>query len=180
MAPSTSNKMELSISRTPSTQIPTKFEQIHDTSTPKEFLDWARSTSRITDPDVMAQDLYTGSKEYFKVGQSLHNNGQAPVEHKRRFLKWSSHSTSTVSWSLQEEISKPFETALKLIQEELNQNEMALEYGCSDLKQEHGWSYEELGGGCGPPTTLVIVFGLCETKAEWILYVTPLPQLEYN
>ncbi|GJY08984.1 arginine--tRNA ligase, chloroplastic/mitochondrial [Tanacetum coccineum] len=92
-------------------------------------------------------------KEYLKWAHPT-STMAAPIEHKRRFLKWPSHSTSTVSWSLQEEISKPFETALKLIQEEINQNEMALKYGCSDLKQEHGWSYEELGGGCGPPTTL--------------------------
>ncbi|GJU15113.1 putative reverse transcriptase domain-containing protein [Tanacetum coccineum] len=107
---------------------------------------------------------------------------EEPIEIMDRKVKQLRQSRIPIvkSWSLQEEISKPFETALKLIQEELNQNEMALEYGCSDLKQEHGWSYEELGGGCGPPTTLVIVFGLCETKAEWILYVTPLPQLEYN
>ncbi|GJW98765.1 arginine--tRNA ligase, chloroplastic/mitochondrial [Tanacetum coccineum] len=200
-------------------------EQIHDTSTPKEFLDWARSTSRITDPDERNKLLGDGTgfviqerKEYLKWAHPT-STMTAPVEHKRRFLKWSSHSTSTVNWSLQEEISKLFETTLKLIQEEINQNEMALKYGCSDLKQEHGRSYEELGGGCGTPTTLAhsrdmfvqdvmdmfqgeggvingnftfpidskkvkedllaLWFGLCEHKADWILYVTPLPQLEY-
>ncbi|GKE25890.1 hypothetical protein Tco_1441274, partial [Tanacetum coccineum] len=35
MEPSTSNKMELSVLRTPSTPIPTKFERIHDASTPE-------------------------------------------------------------------------------------------------------------------------------------------------
>ncbi|GJQ93234.1 zf-CCHC domain-containing protein [Tanacetum coccineum] len=248
MAPSTSNKMELSISRTPLHKYQQNF--LGDSTgfviqECKEYLKWAHPTSTMA----------------------------APIEHKRRFLKWPSHSTSTVqrkSWILQEEISKPFETALKLIQEEINQNEMALKYGCSDLKQEHGWSYEELGGGCGPPTTLahslfllngdnqnalwiwpklrnsraiyvyqsdgglkrvgkslhkmlkdgidtwapklpvervivdypsmyeeiqvdlfqrrairytlmrIIEFGLCENKADWILYVTPLPQLEYT
>ncbi|GKC36607.1 hypothetical protein Tco_1048991, partial [Tanacetum coccineum] len=88
MAPSTSNKMELSISRTPSTQIPTKFERIHDTSTPEVrtlgILDWARSTSRTADPD-----------EYLKWAHPT-STMAAPVEHKRRFLKWPSHSTSTV------------------------------------------------------------------------------------
>ncbi|PWA83810.1 Aminoacyl-tRNA synthetase, class 1a, anticodon-binding [Artemisia annua] len=155
MTPSTSNKLALSTSlMTPSTPIPTKFERIHDTSTPEErmeFLDWARSTAEKADPDECTKLLEWAyctaeiaaatpeeGKDYLKWAHSKSTMASSVVR-KRRFLKWA-HFTSKMqrkSWSLQEEISKPFETALKLFQEEINQNEMALKYGCSDLKEEH-------------------------------------------
>ncbi|PWA54176.1 arginyl-tRNA synthetase, class Ic [Artemisia annua] len=129
-------------------------ERIHDTSTPEErmeFLDWARSTAEKADPDECTKLLEWAyctaeiaaatpeeGKDYLKWAHSKSTMASSVVR-KRRFLKWA-HFTSKMqrkSWSLQEEISKPFETALKLFQEEINQNEMALKYGCSDLKEEH-------------------------------------------
>nr|GEX63615.1 arginine--tRNA ligase, chloroplastic/mitochondrial [Tanacetum cinerariifolium] len=149
MAPSTSNKMQLSVLRTPSTPIPTKFERIHDASTPEErrdFLNWARSVAqaKAESEDLDECDKMLGWASYTaesaaSAPEEHDGTGFVTQEHKWRFLKWA-HSTSTIqrkSWSLQEEISKPFETALKLFQEELNQNELAMEYGCSHLKQDH-------------------------------------------
>ncbi|GJY28830.1 hypothetical protein Tco_0404597 [Tanacetum coccineum] len=114
-------------------------ERIHDASTPEErrdFLNWARSVAQAK---AESEDLDECDKMLRWASYTAESATSAPEEDKWRFLKWA-HSTSTIqhkSWSLQEEISKPFETALKLFQEELNQNEMAMEYGCSDLKQEH-------------------------------------------
>ncbi|GJV24123.1 hypothetical protein Tco_1376818, partial [Tanacetum coccineum] len=98
-------------------------ERIHDASTPEErrdFLNWARSVAQAK---AESEDLDECDKMLGWASYTAKSATSPPEQHK--------------SWSLQEEISKPFETALKLFQEELNQNEMAMEYGCSDLKQEH-------------------------------------------
>ncbi|GJX57361.1 arginine--tRNA ligase, chloroplastic/mitochondrial, partial [Tanacetum coccineum] len=103
------------------------------------LLKWSYSKSEL----AAESDPEEGGKRFVKWSRSILKMAD-PNEPRRKVLKWA-HSTSTIRapdfisdngsngkerkrWSLQEEISKPFETALKRLQEENSY---------TDLKQEH-------------------------------------------
>nr|GEW51151.1 arginine--tRNA ligase, chloroplastic/mitochondrial [Tanacetum cinerariifolium] len=100
----------------------------------RELLKWARAAAKTADPDV--------DNTYLTGWAHSTSNNTAPD----RLLKWP-HSTARIAapgerkrWSLKEEVTKPFEIAMKRVQREIKQNALKLSYpgdSYPDLTQEH-------------------------------------------
>nr|GEU99600.1 hypothetical protein [Tanacetum cinerariifolium] len=94
--------------------------------------------------NFLASSQLDEGPKYVGEAHSTSDN-TAPDEHKR-LLKWP-HSTARIAapserkrWSLKEEVTKPFEIAMKRVQREIKQNALKLSYpedSYPDLTQEH-------------------------------------------